>query len=225
MKLIPVIDLKNGQVVAARQGRRDTYEPLVSPLCPSSQLDEVATAILRRYPVESLYIADLNAIAGDGDHVDQIEQLHRRHPTPRLWVDSGLTALDRLAALVRPVLGSESLESLDQLAELRARYPDAVLSLDYRGEQPLGPAGLAANPALWPDDVILMTLARVGSAQGPDLDRLAALRRLAPSHRIHAAGGVRSPADLERLDALGIAGALVATALHQGHIPAARITQ
>ncbi len=71
---------------------------------------------------------------------------------------------------------------------------------------------------LWLMGLILMTLARVGSGQGPDLDRLGALRRLAPAHRVYAAGGMRDGTDLRQLNALRVSGALVSTALHQGRI-------
>jgi phosphoribosylformimino-5-aminoimidazole carboxamide ribotide isomerase len=68
-----------------------------------------------------------------------------------------------------------------------------------------------------------MTLARVGSGAGPDVDRLAAVRRIASGRRIYAAGGVRDAADLAALAHAGIAGALVATALHDGRLAGAEI--
>ncbi len=61
-----------------------------------------------------------------------------------------------------------------------------------------------------------MTLARVGAADGPDLDALRAIQAKAPAARVHAAGGVRGPDDLHALRRAGIAGALVASALHDG---------
>ena len=51
-----------------------------------------------------------------------------------------------------------------------------VLSLDFRGDAFQGPQEILAEPALWPQRVIVMTLARVGSGAGPDLERLAAIR-------------------------------------------------
>ncbi len=218
MKLIPVIDLKGGLVVAARLGERRRYAPIASPLCPAAEPAAVAAALLGLHPFAILYIADLDAIGGGTGHLEVVERLHRQHPRVSLWVDRGLTDLARLARVARPVIGSESIADLDQWADLKARLDAPVLSLDYRADQFLGPAGLDRRPDLWPTDLILMTLARVGSGQGPDLDRLGALRRLAPGHRVYAAGGVRDAADLRQLRALGVAGALVSTALHQGRI-------
>lgn len=221
MQLIPVIDLKGGLVVAARRGDRRTYAPLQTPLCPSAEPAAVAAALLGLYPFSTLYIADLDAIGGGPGQFDVIEQIHLDHPAVTLWVDNGLTRLDRLLACARPVIGSESLTNLAHWETLNATLDDPILSLDYRGDQPLGPTGLHHLPERWPRDIILMTLGRVGSGAGPDLQRLTRLRQSAPTQRLYAAGGVRNGADLLQLRDLGLAGALVSTALHQGHITAA----
>ena len=93
-----------------------------------------------------------------------------------------------------------------------------MLSLDFRGETFQGPEKILTNPKLWPRRVIVMTLARVGSGEGPDLAQLAAIGSIAEGREIYAAGGVRDAADLAALKAAGAAGALVATALHEGRI-------
>ena len=63
-----------------------------------------------------------------------------------------------------------------------------------------------------------MTLARVGSGAGPDLERLSAIRSIAQDREIYAAGGVRDTVDLKALKAAGVSGALIATALHERRI-------
>ena len=93
-----------------------------------------------------------------------------------------------------------------------------MLSLDFRGNAFQGPPKILDEPALWPNRVIVMTLARVGSAAGPDLERLAAIRSIAGGREIYAAGGVRDANDLAALKAGGAAGALVATALHERRV-------
>ena len=70
----------------------------------------------------------------------------------------------------------------------------------------------------WPRRLIVMTLARVGSGAGPDIDRLSAIRDAASGRNIYAAGGVRDGVDLAILKRAGIAGALVATSLHDGRL-------
>jgi len=61
-----------------------------------------------------------------------------------------------------------------------------------------------------------MTLARVGSGAGPDLARIAAIRARAGPRKLYAAGGIRGAADLADLARAGVAGALVASCLHNG---------
>lgn len=63
-----------------------------------------------------------------------------------------------------------------------------------------------------------MTLARVGAFAGPDLALLSAVARRAPGREIYAAGGLRDARDLEALARIGVAGALVASALHDGRL-------
>jgi phosphoribosylformimino-5-aminoimidazole carboxamide ribotide isomerase len=63
-----------------------------------------------------------------------------------------------------------------------------------------------------------MTLARVGGDAGPDMDRLADIKRRAPDAMLYAAGGLRGVSDLMRLKQAGISGVLVASALHDSRL-------
>jgi phosphoribosylformimino-5-aminoimidazole carboxamide ribotide isomerase len=120
------------------------------------------------------------------------------------------------------VLGSEA-QADHQLVESLRDDPRVVLSLDFRGDTLIGPPSLLATPAIWPRRVIVMTLARVGSAAGPDLERLAALQKLSGGRRVYAAGGLRHAGDLDELKNAGITGVLVASALHDGRLTRADI--
>ena len=66
-----------------------------------------------------------------------------------------------------------------------------------------------------------MNLAYVGSESGPDFFLLEELQQLNPQATIYAAGGVRDKNDLMELTRRNVAGALVATALHNGSITSA----
>lgn len=224
MKLIPVVDLKNSTVVAARHGQRDAYLPLVSPLCRSSRPDAVVEALLSLYPFDILYLADLDAIGGSGNHTELIGNLRRQHPRVVFWVDNGLTALPRLQRFARPVIGSESLDRVQTLQALRQARVSPVLSLDFKADTFLGPASLLDQPRVWPNEVIAMSLSRVGSDSGPDLALLHKLRKQAPQKKIYAAGGVRHHADLRQLAEIGVDGVLLSTALHRGQIDPATAT-
>ncbi|MEJ2593397.1 MAG: HisA/HisF-related TIM barrel protein [Candidatus Thiodiazotropha sp.] len=224
MKLIPVIDLMHARVVTAKRGERHAYAPSDTPLCRSSRPLDVLSALLDLYPFDTLYVADLDAIRGQGSNLELIHRLCRDHPDIECWVDNGLVELEHLSRFARPVIGSESLPDRDTLARLRTTLPAPILSLDYLAEQFSGPAGLEGQPQHWPEDVIVMTLSRVGTATGPDLALLRRLAQLAPDTRFHAAGGVRDLSDLERLRAAGVSGVLLSTALHQGVIDRAAIS-
>jgi phosphoribosylformimino-5-aminoimidazole carboxamide ribotide isomerase len=222
-ELIPVIDLMGGLIVHARAGDRDRYRPLEhSRVSASAEPTAVVEGLLALHPFRTLYIADLDAIRKQGDHKALIFRLRQMFPQLDLWVDAGFAGecgcrRFLAAGLGRLVLGSES-QADPRLLELFGADPRLVLSLDFQGERQLGAAALFASPERWPERVIAMTLARVGGGSGPDLERLRALRVAAPERRIYAAGGVRGPADLAALCELGCAGALVASALHDGRL-------
>jgi phosphoribosylformimino-5-aminoimidazole carboxamide ribotide isomerase len=218
MNLIPVIDLMRSSVVMANRGKRHAYSPVDTPLCRNSRPQEVLSALLDLYPFDTLYIADLDAICGSGSNLELIYALHLSYPGITLWVDNGLTDLGRLCGFARPVIGTESIHHCEQLAHLLSWLPSPILSLDYLNDIFKGPSDLEGQPACWPEDVILMSLSRVGTATGPDTARLQRIISLQPRLRLYAAGGIRNQQDLKQLRAIGSAGALLSTALHQGTI-------
>ncbi len=229
--IIPVLDLKHGKVVRARAGDRASYQPIVTPLSPTSEPIDVLRGLRSVAPFPTIYIADLNAIAGEGTHGGVLGTLAAAAPEVEFWLDGGFRtgAAARVAVPVgtTPVFGSESLAGPEALADARAMFGAGkiVLSLDYRGGRFMGPVEIEKRAALWPDRIILMTLDRVGTGTGPDLDALAVLVRRANERAVFAAGGVRNEDDLVRLQAIGVAGVLVATALHDGRLSAAAVSR
>jgi phosphoribosylformimino-5-aminoimidazole carboxamide ribotide isomerase len=150
-----------------------------------------------------------------------LSRLEQRFPSLTLWVDAGFSTHSQIetwstATRAVPVIGSESVAQLENLGAMLAAAPNPVLSLDTRGDQTLGPADLFTSPHLWPQRVIVMTLERVGTAQGPALAELRQTLELAGEKKIIAAGGVRNGHDLEKLEAMGVYAVLIATAIHDG---------
>ncbi|PWB91927.1 nickel transporter [Methylocystis sp. MitZ-2018] len=216
MQIIPVIDIRNGAVMRARAGDRDSYKPISTPLASTSAPADVVAGFLTLHPFEKIYIADLDAIEGRGDNRCEIGALTERFPGLCFMVDAGAASCDwRGAARVDCVIGSETLRDSDSL-HVAKHDPNVVLSLDFRDEVFLGPDALDQCPRLWPRRIIVMTLTRVGVSAGPDFARVSQISARAGDRRVFAAGGVRGAGDLERLEAIGAAGALVATALHDG---------
>lgn len=223
MLIIPVIDIRHGCVVRAAGGRRDDYQPINTPLSQSSEPLDVARGLLGLHQtLRSLYIADLDGIEGRGRNLDTLFRLSESLPDVQVFIDDGSATPDSLAVYrdkpsLWPVIGSESLAAGSDLTLLTSAAPNAVLSLDWRGDEFIGPAEVLEDAATWPENVIVMTLARVGSRSGPDMDRLRQVKALAGDRRIFAAGGVRNADDVAALSGL-TAGVLVASALHDGAI-------
>ena len=253
MKLIPVIDLMQGQVVRAVRGNRQGYRPIESRLCASSDPVTVAKVLCQHCAARQLYVADIDALLGQPAQIAVLRALLRSLPALELWLDAGfenaaaaealLAGLGAAAQRVVPVFGSESLASRGDLQRCFAgdatkeagtdsnpddnpddtRRPAAVLSLDRRDGQRLDAAGCWDTPALWPRRVIVMTLERVGSDAGPDLETLGAVRLKSPGSFIVGAGGIRNHDDLARAQAAGAGAWLVASALHDGRLARAHL--
>jgi phosphoribosylformimino-5-aminoimidazole carboxamide ribotide isomerase len=234
MRVIPVIDLKGGVAVHAVRGDRARYRPLRSRIAEGSDPVSLTRAVRERLGLDELYVADLDAIAGEDGSADVIAALARE---ASVMVDAGAataTAVARLLELgvARVVIGTESLPSTQALRRLRADLPDAplVLSLDLRGGRLLSPdpalSGIAAADALarlaesGVGEAIVLDLMRVGSGEGPHVTLLGELHARFPELELLAGGGVRHAADLHALAQAGASGALVATALHGGAIGA-----
>ncbi|BCM24932.1 HisA/HisF-related TIM barrel protein [Methyloradius palustris] len=222
MKIIPVIDLLDGQVVHAKLGDRQNYQAIISTLCDSSEPLDIVHALMRLYRFDRLYIADLNAIQKHGNHLQIITEIQHHYPKLEIWLDAGFSVLEATFVWadldIRLVVGTES---LIDIADYHAIMKDdaakeIVLSLDFKQDGYHGPLALLHEPSLWPKNVIIMSLPKVGSGLGPDIKKLSEFVIKNPQHHFYAAGGVRHAKDLLELHKLGIQGALVASAIHSG---------
>jgi phosphoribosylformimino-5-aminoimidazole carboxamide ribotide isomerase len=231
MRVVPVIDLKDGTAVHAVRGERERYRPVRSVIGgDDGDPVSLARAFRSELGLDELYVADLDAIGGDGGHSACIGALARE---ARVMVDAGVSEPARAQTLLelganRVIVGTETLKAPDALDRLLAELPDGVviLSVDLRDGRLLSPdaglAGLAALDAvarLWRTglrEVIVLDVARVGSGAGPDVAPIAEIHAAFPDLELLAGGGVRDAQDLHALADAGAAGALVATALHRG---------
>jgi phosphoribosylformimino-5-aminoimidazole carboxamide ribotide isomerase len=236
MRLIPVIDLLNGQAVHAVKGDRARYLPVRSTLCPTPDPTMIARAFRDALGLLEIYIADLNAIQ-DNDHSahrDLIASL-ASHERIEIILDAGISNVeDALLWLERRVhkiiVGSETLRNLTAIQEFpeRIRKDRLVFSLDIRDGKVLSRspefATLPPIQALklidssgW-SEVVLMDLSRVGSEEGIDHALAMEIRKSFPHLQILIGGGVANSEQLVEARSMGVAGMLVATALHRGTI-------
>lgn len=232
MSIIPVIDLLGGQVVRGVRGERHAYRPIESALCRSADPHVVARALCEYTASRVLYLADLDALLGRAPQTALLTELLEGLPDVQLWLDAGfagraaadawLGSASGVATRVTPVFGSESLATRAAFEQCFAEGASGVLSLDRRNSQPLDPSGCWELPALWPRQLIVMTLDRVGADLGPDLQTTAQVRqRAAARTTLVGAGGIRNAADLAAAREAGADAWLVASALHDLKLPRA----
>lgn len=230
MQIIPVIDVLAGTAVRAVRGERSRYRPLESQLCSGSDPVDAARALLDYCGAAVLYVADLDGIMHGAPQRDLLARLAGALPGVEIWLDAcfadphAATALlaplresGARSATITPVFGSESLRP-GSMAHLPT---DALLSLDRRHDTPLGDPHCWTDTSHWPARLIVMTLERVGSFDGPALDTIAEVRERAGERQIIGAGGIRDADDLQAAAASGATAWLVASALHERRIPAA----
>jgi uncharacterized protein related to proFAR isomerase len=227
MQIIPVIDVLGGTAVRAVRGERSQYRPLESQLCSGSDPVDAARALLDYCRATVLYVADLDGIMRGAPQRDLLARLAGALPGVEFWLDAGFTdpssasaliaPLRETGAAITPVFGSESLHA-DAMTQLPA---DAILSLDRRHDTPLGDPHCWTDTTHWPERLIVMTLERVGSFDGPALSTIAEVRQRAGQRQIIGAGGIRDADDLHAAAASGATAWLVASALHERRIPPA----
>ncbi|MBE3032986.1 MAG: nickel transporter [Actinobacteria bacterium] len=237
MDAIPVLDLMGGRVVQGLRGERQHYRAVRSGLIAGSDPLAIAQALCRECDGRALYVADLDAIAGTGDHRQVVRELRDRLGAEP-WVDAGVSdgeAASRLleAGAAQVIVGTETLPDLGALRAVRDALPAErmLVSVDVGDHGVLSrcPA-LAGRPPLTALElltdegvtaVILLALLQVGTGAGPDLETLRAARAAFPRLRLIVGGGVRTPEHLQTLAEAGADGVLLATALHRGWITAA----
>lgn len=226
MHLIPVIDLKDGLVVSAQRGDRANYQPINSILCESSSITNVIDGFFSLHPFTTFYIADLNAITGTGDNQQLINDVIFKYPEIEFWLDNGFD-LEKTSSMTtdtyRPVIGSEY-QSSNTSDTYQRHLKNKILSLDFFPDRGYtGPKVLLEEVNLWPQDIIIMTLDRVGNNLGPDTQKLESYCKNHPEKNFIAAGGVANMTDLLKLQKVGINQVLIASALHSGAIDSTAI--
>lgn len=204
---------------------------MASDLAINGDPAELVRFYRERCGLEDLYVADLDAIGGGVFQADLIRSLGGRGS---LWVDAAVTTVAQADAVRRAgathlVVGLETLTSYDALAEIVAAQAGrpVVLSLDLRSAVPLWrPGSTIGGDAIETvvrralqagvGTFLVLDLDRIGRLAGPPFIEIERVRRAAPQAGLYAGGGVRSLEDVQRLQRLGVTGALVATALQRG---------
>ena len=243
-QVIPVIDLLNGQAVHAVGGRRDHYRPLHSILHASSDPIPLARSFRQALGSDTVYIADLDAIAGSTPSVEIFREIIASGF--HLWIDAGVRDLDSTAPLLtldqtsrKIVVGLETVHGPHALADIikRVGSNDIIFSLDLFEGQPR-----IAAPASWGTEeplelaraaidcgvhcLLFLDLARVGTGRGAGSSRLLAqIRTDHPSVALSLGGGITRIEEITQLRDAGASAVLVGSAIHDGRIGTRELAQ
>jgi len=236
--ILPVIDLRYGQVVRGIAGRRDEYQPVASRYVDDSRPGVIAHVYASQFGFHDCYVADLNAIVDGQMDVAGLEAIAVQGLS--VWLDAGIGSVRQWQACqdslhqwrpYRWIVGLESLESWQALEELLEHIsPERlVFSLDMSGGKPLSsradfsgmsPEAIALRAAsLGVKSMILLDLASVGQGEGSQTESL--MRSLAgelAGVELLGGGGMSWPEDIEKIAGCGAKRVLVASALHDGRI-------
>jgi phosphoribosylformimino-5-aminoimidazole carboxamide ribotide isomerase len=232
VKIIPVIDVLGGRVVHAVRGRRKEYQPLKSILCASTDPVDVAAA-LKGLGFGELYVADLDAITCWQANFSIFKNIADKTGL-ELMVDAGIDDLKKAESVLeshvsKVIIGTETLPSASLVAEAVELFGSEkiMVSLDLMGDRVISGFELGAlkEPVALlrkfqeagVSQIIVLDLARVGSGEGVNMPFLKKVLRNSKA-KVFVGGGVRDVKDLVELQALGVFGVLVATALHSGKI-------
>jgi phosphoribosylformimino-5-aminoimidazole carboxamide ribotide isomerase len=242
MRLIPVIDLLDGQAVHAIKGERHNYRPVKSVLCDTPDPIMIARAFRDTLGLNEIYLADLNSIQGTrlASHRHMIAALARSENFD-IILDAGISQSDDAARWIdlgvrKVAVGTETLRELRILQQLptvidRNRL---VFSLDTRAGKILSPCPelTAMSPIEALDrlqssgwrEVIILDLSRVGTEEGIDHIIVREAQAKFPDLHLLVGGGLANPGQLVELRNSGIAGVLAATAIHRGIITAQHLS-
>ncbi len=227
--IIPVIDLMGGKVVRAIRGDRANYRPWCSHVCPTADPLEAASNLTAMTGGRRLYVADLDAIAGDrATNAEFVRKLAAEYD---LLLDPGIRTAADAAPLPelgngQIVVGSETLADWGTLAVLaRDRSNGIAFSFDLRGGRLIGPlcdgTPLAAAALRVSEygvsTVIVLELEQVGDGHGANnlAGSVSTVQEAMSASEVLAGGGVGSLSDVRMLGDTGAARVLIATALHE----------
>jgi phosphoribosylformimino-5-aminoimidazole carboxamide ribotide isomerase len=232
LKVIPVVDVLNGVVVHAVRGERGRYHPLRSVLCGSADPVEVALTF-ESLGFDSLYLADLDAILGKSTNFALYQRIKTKTKLD-FMVDAGTSEVAKAERLLKSgvpkiVIGTETLHSLDFVNRAVKSFGEnhVIVSIDLKkGKVMSASEGIGSMNAvrlaetleqLGVSQIILLDLDRVGTEQGANVTVLKTVLKKTKA-KVLVGGGIRGLQELEKLKTLGVSGALVATALHNGKL-------
>ncbi|MHA1278749.1 MAG: HisA/HisF-related TIM barrel protein [Candidatus Helarchaeota archaeon] len=228
-----MLDILNTQVVHGVKGERNKYAPIKSILTTSNAPIEIAKVFKTLFPITEIYIADLDAIMQGQSDFAYLDEIISKTGL-EIMLDAGLEEIRPIQALLekgvtKVIIGTETLHSLSNVEAILGRIPPEklVISLDMKQGQILTEAeklrklspisAVQTFEDLGIQEMIILELTKVGSESGIMTEPLREILKNT-SLSIVTGGGARTIGDLIFLRDAGVAGVLIATALHKGSI-------
>lgn len=224
MEVVPALDIRGGRVV--RLGVHGSFASQTAYGDPAARAADYVRQGARR-----LHVVDLDAASGEGDNRAAIGALLAATTVP-VQVAGGIRSeadaaswLGAGAAAV--VMGTTAARHPEVLTATAERHPGRVLAaLDLKEGRPAVTGWTAVEARsleellrAWDQaslvGIVLTSVDRDGSLEGPDLAALASVRA-ATRHPVVYSGGVASVDDLDRLREAGAAGVVLGRALLEG---------
>lgn len=219
IEVIPAVDVLGDEAVRLERGRYDRVVERASE--PAALARRWVDAGARR-----VHLVDLDGARAGKTRPELVREVVAAAEPAAVQASGGIRTLDDAAALLdagadRVVVGTAAWPDPTPWLELA---DSVVLALDVRDGEVLSRgwtagAGVTLERAiagLAGTRVLLTAVDRDGTLAGPDVDLV---RRVAACGlRVLAAGGVRSPADVEAIAAAGAEAAVVGRALLAGDV-------
>ena len=231
MRVIPAIDMLGGRVVRLRQGDYDDVTAYGTSLNDQIRAWVEAGAGI-------VHVVDLDGARSGVPTTDIWEEAAQA--TVPVQIGGGIRTADQVVAAVsagisRVMMGTAAVWDPTVLADVVDRVgPGAVVAaVDVADGRARGQGWLDEGKDL--DSVVgtalsvgverllVTSVSRDGTLDGPDLALLAAVRHMAPDAQIVAAGGIASIDDVGALERIGIDEAVVGRALYEGGIDLSEI--
>ncbi|ACX73392.1 hisA/hisF family protein [Methanocaldococcus vulcanius M7] len=217
MHIIPVIDIKGNIAVHGKSGMRSKYQPLKSVICETS--DPICLAkSYKEKGSEMVYIADLDAICGEGDNFNLIKNIDFINKI----VDAGIKTredLERVREYLnkndKAIIATETLIDKELISE-----KNIIVSLDFKDGKLLNYTVEEVLGLVRKDTpLIILDISSVGTGRGINMKLINMILKLNKGKNpIYVGGGIRDITDIEKCYNLGIDGVLVGTAIHRGVI-------
>ena len=225
MRVLPAIDLKDGQCVRLQKGDYGTAHKVAEDAVETARGFLAAGA-------ELIHMVDLDG-AKDGAHANyDVVRRVLRETGAAVELGGGIRTMADVAAVLelgvsRAIIGSAAVKNPEFVREAVARYGDRIaVGIDAlggtvrtegwlrdSGEDYIGFARLMESYGV--RTIIFTDIDKDGMLEGPNFEQLARLRE-AVSCSIVASGGVSTLSDIRRLRELGIEEAIAGKAVYTG---------